>query len=129
MRARRAQRHRAGQGARPHLRAGAEGGESAATELAIDQNFKVVWWAGALHDVGKLAVPEDILNKARALDEEEWRIVKSHADIGADLVAGVNDEFDAISNGIRTHHERWDGGGYPKGISGEIFPWRGAAWP
>jgi putative two-component system response regulator len=102
-----------------------KGGESEATKHAINANFKVVWWAGTLHDIGKLAIPEDILNKPGKLNPEEYRIVKTHADIGADLVAGVSSEFDAISEGIRSHHEHWNGKGYPKGLAGEKIPLAG----
>jgi HD-GYP domain-containing protein (c-di-GMP phosphodiesterase class II) len=76
-------------------------------------------WAGLLHDLGKLEVPSEILNKKGALDEREWEIVKTHpaagARIAAPLAGWLGDAFRAIGE----HHERWDGNGYPAGLSGE----------
>jgi hypothetical protein len=76
-------------------------------------------WAGLLHDLGKLEVPAEILNKKGALTEEEWEIVKTHpaagARIAAPLAGWLGDAFRAIGE----HHERWDGRGYPGGLAGE----------
>lgn len=99
-----------------------EGGESKATEQAIDLNFNSVYWASMLHDIGKIVVPEEILLAARPLTEPEMEIVKTHVDVGADLIAGLSYDFDAIAEGIRSHHEWWDGSGYPQGLKGEEIP-------
>ena len=74
-----------------------------------------------VHDVGKIRVPEQILNKAGPLTEEEFRAVKQHAPGGAEILS-----FVGLSTGARIarhHHERWDGGGYPDGLKGEQIPY------
>ncbi len=70
-----------------------------------------------LHDIGKLAVPESILNKPGKLDPEEWELMRMHPQFGLELVPG--DAIGPLAKVvIRSHHERWDGSGYPHGISG-----------
>lgn len=75
--------------------------------------------AGVLHDLGKLGIADAILFKSGPLDEAEWREMKRHPEVGARILehAGLPD----ISSWIREHHERMDGGGYPRGISGETI--------
>ncbi|HZZ86606.1 MAG TPA: HD domain-containing phosphohydrolase [Anaeromyxobacteraceae bacterium] len=76
---------------------------------------------GLLHDVGKIGIAEPILRKAGALTESEMAIMRAHPVIGAEIVRGV--EFLATAlPGIRWHHERWDGAGYPDGLAGERIP-------
>jgi diguanylate cyclase (GGDEF)-like protein len=74
-----------------------------------------------LHDIGKIGVPDSILNKPGKLDEDEWVIMKRHAEIGCRITQSVP-EFVRISEYILTHHERWDGNGYPRGMKGEEIP-------
>jgi putative nucleotidyltransferase with HDIG domain len=76
---------------------------------------------GFLHDVGKTAVPAEILNKPGKLTDEEWEIMKSHTTVGDEIVAELNFPWD-IRPVVRNHHERWDGGGYPDGLAGEAIP-------
>ncbi|MBI4410483.1 MAG: tetratricopeptide repeat protein [Gemmatimonadetes bacterium] len=76
---------------------------------------------GFLHDVGKTAVPEEVLNKPGALTAEEWAIMKSHTVVGDQIVAELNFPWD-IRPVVRNHHERWDGTGYPDGLAGEAIP-------
>jgi putative nucleotidyltransferase with HDIG domain len=76
--------------------------------------------AGALHDVGKTKVPAEILNKSQPLNEEEKALVRSHAEIGAAMVADLADPD--LTATIRHHHERFDGGGYPDGLARERIP-------
>lgn len=76
--------------------------------------------AGALHDVGKTKVPAEILNKAWPLNEEEQALVRSHAEIGAAMVADLADPD--LTATIRHHHERFDGAGYPDGLEAERIP-------
>lgn len=91
--------------------------------LGLDpEELRAVYWAGLLHDLGKIAVPEHILQKPTGLDDQEFRTVRRHADIGADLLMSVSPELRPIAEGIRTHHERWDGTGYPRGLAGENIP-------
>jgi hypothetical protein len=91
--------------------------------LGLDRDdLRAVYWAGLLHDLGKIAIPEQILLKPSRLDEEEVRTMRRHADIGADLMLSVSPDLRPIAEGIRAHHERWDGTGYPRGLSGERIP-------
>jgi HD-GYP domain-containing protein (c-di-GMP phosphodiesterase class II) len=80
-----------------------------------------VLYAGLLHDVGKVAVPSEILLKPGPLTEEEWVTMRSHAEIGGALVARI-DAFAHLAPAVRASHERWDGAGYPDGLAGEEIP-------
>jgi HD-GYP domain-containing protein (c-di-GMP phosphodiesterase class II) len=80
-----------------------------------------VRYAALLHDVGKVAVPSEILLKPGSLDEHEWAVMKTHAAIGGDLVARIA-AFAHLAPAVRASHERWDGGGYPDGLVGEDIP-------
>lgn len=77
--------------------------------------------AAILHDVGKLGVRDSILNKPGGLSEDEYRIMRRHPDIGAQIMAPIRMLKDIIP-GIRNHHEAWDGTGYPDGLKGEGIP-------
>lgn len=74
-----------------------------------------------LHDIGKITVPLDILNKPGKLTPEEWNVIRSHTTKGYDMVADLA-ELKPIANSILSHHERWDGKGYPNGLKGEQIP-------
>jgi putative two-component system response regulator len=74
--------------------------------------------AGILHDIGKIYVPSDFLNKPGRLNEQEFSIIKMHPEIGADILKSVRYDW-PISDYIRQHHERMDGSGYPDGLKGE----------
>jgi HD-GYP domain-containing protein (c-di-GMP phosphodiesterase class II) len=80
-----------------------------------------VRYAAMLHDIGKIAVPSEILLKPGKLTEEEWVVMRSHAAVGGDLVARI-DAFAHLAPSIRASHERWDGGGYPDGLAGAQIP-------
>jgi CHASE2 domain-containing sensor protein len=76
--------------------------------------------AAVLHDVGKIGVPDRVLLKPGKLNDEEWAIMKTHAEIGASMLAGSPSPLVQLGEEIaRTHHERWDGSGYPAGLRGE----------
>jgi hypothetical protein len=77
--------------------------------------------AGLLHDVGKLAVGMDILQKPAKLTDDEYEMIKGHPVMGATVLADV-ENADAIAEAIRHHHEWWDGTGYPRGLAGEQIP-------
>lgn len=77
--------------------------------------------AGELHDIGKIAVDDSILNKIEKLTEEEWQEIKKHPETGYRIISTTN-EYINISETICTHHERWDGKGYPNGLKGEEIP-------
>ena len=74
-----------------------------------------------LHDVGKVAIPNEILNKPGPLDEAEWKIMREHPVIGEKILLRTP-ELVAIAPLVRHEHERWDGGGYPNGLAGEAIP-------
>lgn len=73
------------------------------------------------HDIGKVIIPEKILNKKRKLTYEEWVLVKQHSDSGYRIISSVG-EFENLAEPILYHHEWWDGSGYPEGIAGEDIP-------
>lgn len=83
--------------------------------------------ASALHDIGKISIPEEILNKPGRLTPEEFGVMKTHSAIGAQIMEDAlkrhNEELIQIAHNIcRWHHERWDGRGYPDGLAGEDIP-------
>ncbi|AWI05606.1 HD domain-containing phosphohydrolase [Clostridium drakei] len=77
--------------------------------------------AGLLHDIGKIAIGECILNKKGKLTDEEWEQVKKHSEVGYRILSTVN-HMSEMAEYVLYHHERWDGGGYPKGIMKEAIP-------
>ncbi|MDD3865800.1 MAG: diguanylate cyclase [Candidatus Izemoplasmatales bacterium] len=91
-------------------------------QLSKDE-INVLRMIANLHDIGKIAIDEAILNKPDKLTQDEWEIIKRHPEIGYRILASASEYVD-ISGVILAHHERWDGKGYPKGIQGEEIPWR-----
>jgi putative nucleotidyltransferase with HDIG domain len=85
------------------------------------RDLEMLEYAGLLHDIGKIAVQNDVLLKVGPLTEEEWRSLKSHPNVGADIVEQLKFLREA-SEVIRSHHERPDGNGYPRGLKGEDVP-------
>ena len=82
--------------------------------------------AAPMHDVGKIGIPDRILQKPGALDKDEWKIMQSHATIGADIIGEHPHGMLALARNIAlTHHEKWDGSGYPRGLAGEDIPLEG----
>jgi putative nucleotidyltransferase with HDIG domain len=77
--------------------------------------------ASLLHDLGKLAIPEHILNKPGKLSPAEYATMKTHAEIGAEILSGIEFPFPVVPI-VRHHHENWDGSGYPAGLAGEEIP-------
>ncbi len=80
-----------------------------------------IYMMGLLHDVGKIGVPDSVINKPSPLTEEEYALVKKHPEIGYGILETIK-ERPKLSIGARWHHERYDGSGYPDGISGEQIP-------
>jgi HD-GYP domain-containing protein (c-di-GMP phosphodiesterase class II) len=74
-----------------------------------------------LHDVGKIGIEDKILKKQSPLDDEEWKVMQTHPDQGYDIMSRVDGLKDVIA-GMRYHHERWDGKGYPFGLKGKEIP-------
>jgi len=95
-----------------------------ALEMGLDKKFaETIFYASPMHDIGKVGIPDAILLKEGPLDEEEWRIMKTHPEIGADILEGSDSPFLVMAVDIaRCHHERWDGKGYPKGLKGDEIP-------
>jgi HD-GYP domain-containing protein (c-di-GMP phosphodiesterase class II) len=85
------------------------------------EEVRTVHQAGLLHDVGKIGVPDAILNKPGRLTEAEFTIMKDHPARGEAMIRGIP-SLHATLPGIRSHHERWDGFGYPDGLAGEAIP-------
>ena len=75
-----------------------------------------------LHDVGKIAIPKEIINKPGKLDPREWAIVRTHTIEGQQMLERVGGFMRQVGLIVRSHHERWDGGGYPDGLAGEAIP-------
>jgi len=77
--------------------------------------------AALLHDIGKIGISDEVLNKKGKLDEENWEAVKTHPRLGANIVSSIPNLAPCVSS-ILYHHERWDGSGYPEGLKGEEIP-------
>jgi len=94
-----------------------------AREMGVEDEGEIqaIKAASLLHDIGKLAIPEHILNKPGRLTPAEYEIMKRHAAIGADILSVIGFPF-AVAPIVRSHHENWDGSGYPDGIAGENIP-------
>jgi hypothetical protein len=92
----------------------------------LGQDDRSVWLvrqATPLHDLGKIAIPDSILLKPGRLEPEEYEVVKTHAVLGARVLADSGSEVLGVAEQIaRSHHERWDGEGYPDGLAGEAIP-------
>ncbi len=91
-----------------------------------DETVEFILYAAPMHDIGKIGIPDRILLKPGKLTPDEWEIMKQHTTIGARILEGSDAEFIKLAKVIaRTHHERWDGSGYPKGLKGSKIPLAG----
>jgi len=91
-----------------------------------DAMAELMLYAAPMHDIGKLGIPDAILFKDRKLDDVEWKIMKAHPQIGHDILANSKAPILKLGASIAlTHHERWDGSGYPQGLKGEEIPIEG----
>lgn len=86
-----------------------------------EQNQQDIYYIGLLHDIGKIGIPDEIINKTSRLTDEEFAIIKTHPCIGADILTKMS-ELPDIATGARWHHERYDGRGYPDGLAGDKIP-------
>jgi len=94
-----------------------------AEALGLDAaRLRKVEFAALLHDVGKIAVPKEIVNKPGKLDEREWAIIKTHTIEGQKMLERVGGFMNEVGEIVRSSHERWDGTGYPDGLRGEEIP-------
>lgn len=88
-----------------------------------EDEAQLIFDAAPMHDVGKVSIPDMIMQKRGPLDEQEWEIVKRHPVFGANLLAGSPSQLLETAREIAlTHHERWDGTGYPQGLKGNDIP-------
>ncbi|MBW3526217.1 DUF3369 domain-containing protein [Shewanella sp. NKUCC05_KAH] len=110
-----------------HVRRVARMTEMLAIAIGMKADFiETIRYAAPLHDVGKIGIPESILHKPGKLDAEEWAIMQTHAEKGYNLLVGSNRIIAKMGARIAyTHHERWDGQGYPRGLSQEDIPIEG----
>jgi len=96
---------------------------AAGAKPAVSEMLSV---AAPLHDVGKLGVPSEVLRKTGKLSAPDWERVKRHPEIGADIIGEHDDPLLKLARQLAlTHHESWDGSGYPKGLKGDQIPWAG----
>jgi len=82
---------------------------------------KNVYWASILHDIGKIGISERILRKKSILSEDDWILIKMHPTIGSNIVSSI-DAYPSLAPTISAHQEKYDGTGYPKGLSGKDIP-------
>jgi HD-GYP domain-containing protein (c-di-GMP phosphodiesterase class II) len=94
-----------------------------ADELGLDaRERRKAEFAALLHDVGKIRIPDEILNKPGKLTPDEWAVMKRHTIEGEALLAQVGGLLGEVGTLVRSCHERWDGGGYPDGLAGDDIP-------
>ncbi len=105
-----------------HSRRVAEYARTLAERMGLDEaEKKQIYVAGLLHDVGKIRIPDEIINKAGKLTEEEFNYIKLHTIAGNHILKEIS-SIEEISAGAKYHHERYDGKGYPNGLEGENIP-------
>lgn len=90
--------------------------------IGLDKDEKEVYHIAAhLHDVGKIGIRDDVLLKEGKLNDEEWKIMKSHSEQGYNILMNAK-SFEVVADVVRSHHERYDGKGYPDGLKGTDIP-------
>lgn len=87
-----------------------------------DESIRLIGLAALLHDVGKVGLPQTILNKPGPLNDEEWEMMRLHPEIGQQMLTLAGGVFQSLAPIVLAHHERWDGCGYPLGLAGEAIP-------
>lgn len=107
---------------REHVKRAAEAAITVAEELGCSpEELRHAGLGALLHDIGKIAIPDEILTKPGRLTDDEFAIVQTHANIGADMIA-ASPVLAGASSLVRHHHERFDGSGYPAGLAGDDIP-------
>lgn len=98
-----------------------------AEHLGLEKDFiETIYYASPMHDIGKVGIPDKVLLKEGPLDNEEWKIMKTHAFVGYKILKGSSSQFQKMGAHIAySHHERFDGKGYPRGLKGEEIPLAG----
>ncbi|MBF0131168.1 MAG: response regulator [Magnetococcales bacterium] len=92
----------------------------------VGDRLECLFYAAPMHDVGKIGIPDQILMKGGPLTDEEWVLMKKHPEIGAKILGDHHSNLLRTAQTIAlTHHEKWDGSGYPKGLKGEEIPLEG----
>lgn len=93
------------------------------SRVSADDSTSHFWFriGALLHDVGKIMVPAEVLNKPGKLDDDEWQLIRSHPSAGVELLADIEFPWD-VRPIVESHHERWDGKGYPHNLAGETIP-------
>ena len=106
-----------------HIRRVREHSVSLARRVGVDDEklIRAIEAASLLHDMGKLAIPEHILNKPGKLTVDEFEVMKTHSSLGADILAAIEFPYPVVPI-VRHHHENWDGSGYPDGLAGTEIP-------
>jgi len=93
-----------------------------ARELKMsDDEIENVFWGSILHDIGKIGISDRVLRKKSILSEEDWVLIKMHPTIGSNIVSSI-DAYPSLAPAISAHQEKYDGTGYPKGLSGKDIP-------
>ena len=91
-----------------------------------EREAEVLLNASPMHDIGKIGIPDRVLLKQGKLDAEEWKIMQTHVDIGVEILSGSSSVLmDMAAEVAQNHHEKWDGSGYPRALSGEDIPLTG----
>jgi len=95
-----------------------------AQALELDESFcEMIFHAAPMHDIGKVGIPDSILLKPDKLDADEWEVMKQHSEMGAQILEDSPSEILKLAQEVAlTHHEKWDGTGYPRGLKGTDIP-------
>ncbi len=93
-------------------------------DMGKDEGFcRTMFYASTLHDVGKISIPDQVLFKKGPLDDEEWKLMRGHTEVGRQMLSGSHSPYIRMGRDIsRYHHERWDGTGYPQGLKEQEIP-------
>jgi putative two-component system response regulator len=107
-----------------HVRRMSYYNEELAATLGMNSGFcETIRYASQMHDIGKIAIPDTILLKSGPLTRDEWAVMRTHTTLGAQMLSKGDSPYLQMGAEIAlNHHERWDGGGYPSGLKGELIP-------